>query len=53
MSEKAGQDEYEHHGGFPKYTAADVGPEFGRLVEALRRLQDLAVSAAPTPESGP
>jgi len=50
MSEKAGQDEYEHHGGFPKYTAADVGPEFGRLVEALRRLQDLAVSAAPTPE---
>lgn len=48
MSEDAGRDEYEHHGGFPKYTPADVGPEWGRLVEALRTLQDLAVSAAPT-----
>lgn len=50
MSEKAGQDEYERHGGFPKYTQAEVGPEYGRLVEALRTLQDLAVSTAPTPE---
>ncbi|MDJ0392141.1 PaaI family thioesterase [Rhodococcus sp. G-MC3] len=50
MSENAGQDEYEHHGGFPKYTPADVGPEYGRLIEALRTLQDLAVSTAPTPE---
>lgn len=50
MSEQAGQDEYEHHGGFPKYVPADVGPEFGRLIEALRTLQDLAVSTAPTPE---
>lgn len=50
MTEDAGQDEYEHHGGFPKYTPAEVGPEYGRLVEALRTLQDLAVSTAPTPE---
>lgn len=50
MSENAGQDEYEHHGGFPKYTPADVGEEYGRLIEALRTLQDLAVSTAPSPE---
>lgn len=50
MSENAGQDEYDRHGGFPKYTPAEVGPEYGRLVEALRTLQDLAVSTAPTPE---
>ncbi len=51
MSEQAGQDQYERHGGFPKYKQADVGPEYGRLVEGLRTLQDLAVSAAPTPEA--
>ncbi|OZF03882.1 thioesterase [Rhodococcus sp. 15-1154-1] len=50
MSEDARQDEYSHHGGFPKFTPANVGPEWGRLVEALRTLQDLAVSTAPTPE---
>lgn len=50
MSEKAGQDQYEHHGGFPRFTPADVGPEYGRLLEALRTLQDLAVSTAPSPE---
>lgn len=44
------QDEYSHHGGFPKYTPAHVGPEYSRLVEALRTVQDLAVSTAPTPE---
>nr|WP_296777510.1 PaaI family thioesterase [Rhodococcus sp. (in: high G+C Gram-positive bacteria)] len=51
MSENAGQDEYERHGGWPKYTPADVGPEYARLIEALRTLQDLAVSTAPTPEA--
>ncbi|MGA9871154.1 MAG: PaaI family thioesterase [Rhodococcus sp. (in: high G+C Gram-positive bacteria)] len=50
MSEP-GQDDYEHHGGFPKYTPAEVGPEYGRLLAALRTLQDLAVSTAPTPEA--
>ncbi len=50
MSEKAGQDEYEHHGGFPRFTPAEVGPEYGRLLEALRTLQDLAVSTDPSPE---
>lgn len=51
MTDIAGQDEYEHHGGFPKYTPADVGPEYGRLLDGLRTLQDLAVSTAPTPEA--
>lgn len=51
MSENAGQDEYSRHGGWPKYTPAEVGPEYGRLVEALRTLQDLAVSTSPTPEA--
>ncbi len=37
----------EHHGGFPRYEAADPGPGFGRFVTAMRRLQDLAVSADP------
>jgi acyl-coenzyme A thioesterase PaaI-like protein len=40
--------EYEHHGGFPEYGPASPGPGFGRFVEAMRRLQDLAVSADPT-----
>jgi acyl-coenzyme A thioesterase PaaI-like protein len=37
--------DYEHHGGFPEYAPASPGPGFGRFVEAMRRLQDLAVSA--------
>ncbi|WP_040838505.1 PaaI family thioesterase [Nocardia brevicatena] len=37
-------DRYERHGGFPKVTPARVGPEFGEFVEAMRTLQDLAVS---------
>lgn len=50
----AGQDpaeldpEYHHHGGFPEYQPASPGPGFGRFVAAMRRLQDLAVSAAPS-----
>ncbi|MDV2474596.1 PaaI family thioesterase [Rhodococcus zopfii] len=39
--------EHEHHGGFPVYTPVKAGPNYGRLVEALRRLQDLAVSTNP------
>lgn len=39
--------EYEHHGGFPEYGVANPGPGFGRFVAAMRRLQDLAVSADP------
>jgi acyl-coenzyme A thioesterase PaaI-like protein len=38
-------DAYEHHGGFPKYTAAVEAPEaFGEFVAEMRRVQDLAVS---------
>ncbi len=39
--------DYDHHGGFPEYGAASPGPGFGRFVTAMRRLQDLAVSADP------
>ncbi|MFN8032885.1 MAG: PaaI family thioesterase [Mycobacterium sp.] len=39
--------EYYKHGGFPKFQPADPGPGFGRFVEAMRRVQDLAVSADP------
>jgi acyl-coenzyme A thioesterase PaaI-like protein len=39
--------EYHHHGGFPEYEPATPGPGFGRFVAAMRRLQDLAVSADP------
>ncbi len=39
--------EYRHHGGFPEYGPATPGPGFGRFVAAMRRLQDLAVSADP------
>jgi acyl-coenzyme A thioesterase PaaI-like protein len=40
--------EYHHHGGFPEYGPASPGPGFGRFVVAMRRLQDLAVSAGPS-----
>jgi acyl-coenzyme A thioesterase PaaI-like protein len=39
--------DYEHHGGFPEYGPASPGTGFGRFVAAMRRLQDLAVSADP------
>ena len=39
--------EYHHHGGFPEYGPASPGPGFGRFVAAMRRVQDLAVSADP------
>ncbi|MGW4478964.1 PaaI family thioesterase [Rhodococcus triatomae] len=53
MSEQTERDgEYEKHGGFPVYRhdPDNGGPHFGRLVEALRVVQDLAVSTAPPPE---
>ncbi len=39
--------DYDRHGGFPEYAAAEPDPGFVRFVAAMRRLQDLAVSAAP------
>ncbi len=44
QNDRTGDDAYEHHGGFPVYEPVKAGPNFGRLVEAFRRLQDLAVS---------
>ncbi|MEU7215357.1 PaaI family thioesterase [Nocardia iowensis] len=35
---------YEKHGGFPKVSRAAIGRNFGPFVEAMRTLQDLAVS---------
>ncbi|ASF11372.1 PaaI family thioesterase [Nocardia brasiliensis] len=35
---------YEKHGGFPKVSRAQIGRNFGPFVEAMRTLQDLAVS---------
>ncbi len=39
--------EYDRHGGFPVFEAADPGPGFERFLTATRRLQDLAVSVNP------
>ncbi|MCM6774916.1 PaaI family thioesterase [Nocardia sp. CDC159] len=38
------EDRYEKHGGFPKVVGARPGANFGPFVEAMRTLQDLAVS---------
>ncbi len=38
--------EYDHHGGFPRFEVVDAPTGFGRFVSAMRRAQDLAVSAA-------
>jgi acyl-coenzyme A thioesterase PaaI-like protein len=40
--------EYAHKGGFPDYELIDPPAGFVRFVSAMRRLQDLAVSAAPS-----
>ncbi len=42
--------DYGKHGGFPRYEAADPGPGFAKFVAAMRRLQDLSVSADPDTE---
>jgi acyl-coenzyme A thioesterase PaaI-like protein len=39
--------DYDRHGGFPLFEAADPGPGFGPFLTSMRRLQDLAVSADP------
>ncbi|ODQ93708.1 PaaI family thioesterase [Mycolicibacterium holsaticum] len=39
--------DYAKHGGFPDFAPAEPGPGFGRFLTAMRRLQDLAVSADP------
>ncbi|MFQ6398490.1 PaaI family thioesterase [Nocardia sp. KC 131] len=41
---------YEKHGGFPKVSRATIGANFGPFVEAMRTLQDLAVSVDATDE---
>lgn len=38
---------FEQHGGFPVFESADPGPGFARFLTAMRRAQDLAVSANP------
>lgn len=42
--------EYYKHGGFPKFDVAEPGEGFGRFLTAMRRAQDLAVSADPDPD---
>lgn len=43
--------EYDRHGGFPNFEPAQPGPGFGRFLTAMRRAQDLAVSADPDAET--
>jgi acyl-coenzyme A thioesterase PaaI-like protein len=43
--------EYDRHGGFPNFEPATPGPGFGRFLTAMRRAQDLAVSADPDSET--
>lgn len=43
--------DYDSHGGFPNFEPATPGPGFGRFLAAMRRAQDLAVSAAPDAET--
>jgi acyl-coenzyme A thioesterase PaaI-like protein len=43
--------EYDRHGGFPNFQPATPGPGFERFLSAMRRAQDLAVSADPDSES--
>ncbi|OBC13037.1 thioesterase [Mycobacterium sp. 852013-50091_SCH5140682] len=47
MTDEQRESVFEQHGGFPVFEAADPGPGFGRFVTAMRRAQDLAVSANP------
>ncbi|KUI27423.1 thioesterase [Mycobacterium sp. IS-1742] len=39
--------EYDRHGGFPVFEAAEPGPGFARFLTAMRRAQDLAVAVDP------
>ncbi|MUL81965.1 MULTISPECIES: PaaI family thioesterase [unclassified Mycolicibacterium] len=47
MTDEQRESVFEQHGGFPVFEAADPGPGFGRFLTAMRRVQDLAVSADP------
>ncbi|WP_029105975.1 PaaI family thioesterase [Mycobacterium sp. URHD0025] len=48
MSDGAGDGSvFDQHGGFPVFEPADPGPGFERFLTAMRRAQDLAVSADP------
>ncbi|MBO0681378.1 PaaI family thioesterase [Mycolicibacterium sp. S2-37] len=38
---------FDQHGGFPVFEPVDPGPGFARFLTAMRRAQDLAVSADP------
>jgi acyl-coenzyme A thioesterase PaaI-like protein len=48
VSATAEDPDYLKHGGFPEYEPADPPPGFVRFLSAMRRLQDLAVSANPS-----
>lgn len=41
--------DYDRHGGFPRLATVEPPPAFGRFVAAMRRAEDLAVSADPDP----
>lgn len=43
--------DYYKRGGFPKFEPAHPGEGFGRFLTAMRRVQDLAVSADPDPQT--
>ncbi len=43
-------DRYDRHGGFPKVEQAEPGPNYAPFLEAMRTLQDLAVSVDPSDE---
>jgi acyl-coenzyme A thioesterase PaaI-like protein len=48
---RAADPDYDHHGGFPVFESARPGPGFGNFLSSMRRLQDLAVSANPDPDT--
>lgn len=48
---KAVDPEYDKHGGFPVFEAAQPDPGFESFVTSMRRLQDLAVSADPNSDT--
>ncbi|PRC42030.1 PaaI family thioesterase [Mycobacterium sp. ITM-2017-0098] len=43
--------EYDRHGGFPVFEAAEPGPGFERFLTGMRQAQDLAVSVNPDPDT--
>ena len=47
MDPRRADPEYDRHGGFPVFEPARPGPGFGRFLDSMRRLQDLAVSVNP------